>query len=247
MQNIFEYTDTDLIKYDFCSYNPKITSIIIPQDVIVLLIATSKTLLDFGLNLLESDDLQINSIIAAQLNAIIETFPFYVKEFIITIDDIIKTFNGPVFVKCHRSPKDGLWSNSDKLSCYNGIDVITLLLKSERCMEDAILYINNGWPVRLYFQPFINVNVDNEFRVFLYKNQIVGISGVNSRKITTEISQICIMAIEGLKSKITYMDTYCVDLELFNLELCNLEYRIFEVNPFDMTTDLYWLTEEDFQ
>lgn len=165
-------------------------------------------------------------------------------------------FNKGCFAKMHRSPKDSNWDENindlDYLCCHTGIDILIRFIKSCRIRDDIEDFNERNVQLYIYLFPYSKPNLFNEFRLFIYKSKLVSIKNYPldyiddfdiDNDINNNISKKTIYnkdVIEDISNKITNRIKYkysqcCVDFEIISED----EYRIFEINPLDKTTDLY--------
>lgn len=154
--------------------------------------------------------------------------------------DFIK--NG-VFVKMHRSPKDADYDETNDPNFFKASDgyrIVFLLVRSLRISEDLEEYLDAKLPLKLFISPFIESNINNEFRIFVKENQMIGYSPIPECTSSFEkdhIEKFCQKAFEEYGNKAP-RPTFCMDIEILESS-----YRLFEFNPLDSSTDLYNLDE----
>lgn len=222
----------DFDYYDFIEHKV----IDIPIDLADVLKHLNSYILELNLskNKIISDD-EIYRIIESQMN----------EEFKNKLKDLI---DEPKFIKMHRLPKDSYYEEKDKesddkwldyLKCESVKDVVVRLAKSLRIIEDIDYYIEKKLPLKLYLMLYNKPDLNKEFRVFIYNGKIIGISQVPESQVT----QINIDKIKFLEDDFgKKFQRCCIDIEYSNNKV-----RIFEINPFDCTTDLYNFTEEKLE
>ena len=130
----------------------------------------------------------------------------------------------------------------NNLKCSNVEQIINLLLTSERVYTDLLLALDcdvlitddKNWKTSIILREWIDYQM--EFRIFIFKNHIVGISQYNCHCCYKNF----ILDDDGLISyvkniiipRITILDTYVLDIGLYK----NDQYHIIELNPYHPTT-----------
>lgn len=232
----------DIIRWD--SYNPNYSYLMISVDDAKKIISVHTALMKY---IQQNDDFPPPEYIHQKIDE------GGVSDLILLFDDMCDAYyhddeGSGAFIKMHRSPKDADWSDVyDPLHfvCRNGMDVLLLLVKSERICEDLYDYIARQFPIYVYFQKFIipPPKRNNEFRVFVYNKIIRAISQLPYYGYTDfDINDVIRMSIDAASNNIEKgYDTFAADIEVTS----NNSFRIFEINPFDSTTDLYMFSTEE--
>lgn len=158
------------------------------------------------------------------------------------IDFAIHSVANGVFVKLgSRSPKDRYNRNevSDKcMNAKNAIDVLTG--GSERISDDLHLAIHHNYKPYIWIREWVDMPKWAEFRCFVYKGELVGISqyfydehfrelSLNSSLIKAEIVYYFFNCVKPA----CHLDTYIFDVYAKN----PLKLQLIEINPFIDLTD----------
>ena len=114
--------------------------------------------------------------------------------------------------------------------------------------------------IRLYFLPWVEINQDLEFRVFIHNNRITAISqqscsiknnffdGLDQEIITLIINKIINYFNQVIQTKITHVQNFTIDLAIFNpLSEASVVYFI-EINSFGReysagSSLFHWITD----
>lgn len=151
------------------------------------------------------------------------------------------------FAKMHRSPKDSNWDEKiddlDYLCCNSGDEILTRFIKSIRICDDLKDFISRNIELNVYLIPFKKPKLENEFRAFIIDERVIKVKQTplaNNKKSDYNEKYIYEIA-NNLYNETGLNKIYkrcCIDFEIMDNN-DNNRYRIFEVNPFDRTTDLY--------
>ena len=245
-------------KYDHNVWCKNVKTVVMPSEVAGHIMTNHKNLLNKALEKGEiSSDHDIFGIIRK-----IHPLALFADKL---TEEIFKAkFSNGCFAKMHRSPKDSNWDNKDLdidddlnyLRCNNGDEVLTKFMKSIRIYEDLKDFIPRGVPLNVYLLPYRKPKLVNEFRAFIVNREVTMIRQTpltGSKPIYTEgqIKQFANKAYEQVSQGILdngykIDDVYkrcCIDFEINDGSNTDIDdkspIRIFEVNPFDCTTDLY--------
>jgi hypothetical protein len=185
---------------------------------------------------------------------IIELFEFFPKPAGQDISDITKRIDyaikngikGSAFVKLgSRSPKDSWYGHKHGFKVNGGAGAIKLLTDvSERIMEDLLESIRNDYIPRIWVRQWVDIPKWSEFRCFVYKGELIGISQYFYNEYFEEIDN----HINWIKDSIVniyhetikpacHLDTYIYDVYFDKLNMISCVIRLIEINPFIDFTD----------
>lgn len=157
-------------------------------------------------------------------------------------DVIMNVVRDGAFVKMHRSPKDAdYFETGDPIHfrCKRPSRILHLLCSSLRIADDLQEYINMKKPMRLFISPFKTPMYECEYRIFVQNGECVGYAQLpNHIKLWTDehVKKICRRVMTEHAWRAPRPD-YCMDIEILMHDVN--EYRLFEFNPLDESTDLY--------
>lgn len=149
------------------------------------------------------------------------------------------------FIKLNScSPKDIIAhkfkvENYPTLDCANAREIFALLDASIRIAREVSIARNTGAKLNLIIRPYLSLDWRNEFRVFVFRNRIIGVSqmSVTRRFNYTPLEKEAIMskAHELIKKIEPHLGhTYSIDMYLEGESICQSKPILVEVNPF------YW-------
>lgn len=107
---------------------------------------------------------------------------------------------------------------------YSSVKTIIESSVTSKTGHNPIDFHHADAPLKFYLLPWLNLDPDLEFRIFVYKQKIVAISqqhlySVNQtlckysdNQITKMVSEICTFFNDHIKSKIKHVDSYVLDL-----------------------------------
>lgn len=135
---------------------------------------------------------------------------------------------------------------SDRVSLKTGIHGVGPYNNLKHVVESVITSEQKHAPFKdksnniLYFLPWLPMNRDREFRVFVYKNKITAVSvqhlyevntwlnSLNDQDISSVVHSLCTYFELNIKDKMAWLENYVMDIYYFD----NENWYFIEVNPF---------------
>ena len=193
-----------------------------------------------GVNMIELNEIFIDSKIEVPRKA---TF----RNVISKLKDAFQDMPNGAFVKLgSRSPKDRLYYRDIGNPCKNADDALKILLGcSERICDDLYLAVTKEYCPHIWIREWVNIPKWAEFRCFVYKNKLLGISQYFYDEYFPEI----INNDEWIKALIKkfysdyfksacHLDTVIFDVYLEQLRIVEeFKVNLIEINPFIESTD----------
>lgn len=157
------------------------------------------------------------------------------------VDDLIKeNFSDGCFIKLgSRSPKDSWLIHKSGMCCKDGKYAMSLMLDSERIMDDLYMAKANNYLPYIILRKWIDIDPWREFRCFVKDGELVGISQYFYKSYCPEIIENRSDIERVIKDKVLAIknllpaDTVIVDF-IYNDDKTA---TVIEFNPYDMYTD----------
>jgi hypothetical protein len=155
-----------------------------------------------------------------------------------------------IFAKMHRAPIDCDWEERgfDIGLATCSMEVLINFIKSIRIAEDITDYIKRRIPLKIFLQKYEPIDFNNEFRIFVDNRKIILIrrhpladkpQSNFTKKFVWDTAKViynrCFM-----KKFIHCVIDFELVVNQVGVYVNRFQYfRIFDINPFDETTDLY--------